>query len=154
MLDYDRLKELNAIPQELLKPYQLVNMAVPKELWDSLVLYQIEVGRVLTEACQKIETLPTWENIAEGINKPLGRISTVMRDSANTTDCRLTAELQTQMKKMSMDMISQMSKISEQTEQRLKATDLSPIRLKLKMMGTGALLSVIFFILLKLLKIW
>lgn len=36
MLNYDRLKELNAMPEELLKPYQLVNMAVPKELWDCL----------------------------------------------------------------------------------------------------------------------
>ena len=132
MLNYDRLKELNAMPEELLKPYQLVNMAVPKELWDCLVRYQIEVGKGLTEACQKIDNLPTWENVGEEISKPLGRMSYVMRNSADTTASRLTMELQMQMKNLRTDMISQMNRISEQTKQTLQARDLSPIRLKLK----------------------
>lgn len=166
MPDFEKLKQLNqpesALPeppkQTITVPYLPQVSAIPTDQWNTMLKGQQTTVQRLQDLSVYIAVLPSVDDVNKMMEHYYENVyyqqTENLKDTVRQESRAITESVNTGMEKMRNTTDQTMRNTLYQWETKLVHRDMSPLKIKAKWAGIGALASAMFWLLLKLLKIW
>lgn len=166
MPDFEKLKQLNqpesALPeppeQTVTVPYLPQVSAIPTDQWNTMLKGQQTTVQRLQDLSVYIAVLPSVDDVNKMMEHYYENVyyqqTENLKDTVRQESRTITESVNTGMEKTRNTTDQTMRNTLYQWETKLVHRDMSPLKIKAKWAGIGALISAMFLLLLKLLKIW
>lgn len=166
MPDFEKLKQFNqpenALPeppeQTVTVPYLPQVSAIPTDQWNTMLKGQQLTVQRLQELSAYISTLPGVDDVNKMMEHYYRNVyyqqTENLKDTVRQENRTITDSVNTGMEKTRSATARTIQNTLDQWETKLMHRDMSPLKIKAKWAGIGAFLSAMFWLLLKLLKIW
>ena len=166
MPDYEKLKRLNqpesALPelpeQTVTVPYLPQVSAIPTDQWNTMLKGQQLTVQRLQELSAYVAALPGVEDVSRMMEHYYRNVyyqqTEDLKDTVRQESRAITESVYAGMEKTRNTTAWTIQNTLDQWETKLMHRDMSPLKIKAKWAGIGALISAMFWLLLKLLKIW
>ena len=152
-MNIEHLKALNK-PENLIEQYQiqLPMYAIPTETLEQLLTMLSAIGQGQAPIQENIAKLPTWQDIQETLYPILEQNGNSYLQAALESEKSLERVMRNQSEALKSMVMKTISEQLKDMERSLMARDLTPLKIRLKWMGWGALVPTILFALLWILK--
>lgn len=166
MPDFEKLKQLNRPEnppskppeQAVTVPYLPQVSAIPTDQWNTMLKSQQLTVQRLQELSAYVAALPSAEDVSRMMEQyyrsVYDRQTANLEDTVRQENRKVSDSVNAGMEKMTDTIAWKMQNTLDHWEANMRHRDMSPLRIKAKWTGIGALLSAMFWLLLKLLKIW
>lgn len=166
MPDFEKLKQLNRPEnpppeppeQTVTVPYLPQVGAIPTDQWNTMLKGQQTTVQRLQDLSVYIAVLPSVDDVNKMMEHYYENVyyqqTENLKDTVRQESRAIMESVNTGMEKMRNTTDQTMRNALYQWETKLVHRDMSPLKIKAKWAGIGAFLSAMFWLLLKLLKIW